>query len=102
MGISGFNVMLPYHVSAPAEILQELCGRVIPPLSFECFCKKMRLFDENLPVFSVKLLYWYKLSRYKRSRSLRTKINFREYKLSRMAPFKNIAGINFRDRLKFW
>ena len=29
------------------------------------------------------------------------KINFREYKLSRMGPFKNSAGINFRDRGKF-
>ena len=59
------------------------------------------------------ILYWYKLSRVqtfaginfrgdKLSRSPRAKINFREYKLSRMVPLKNLAGINFCDRLKFW
>ena len=38
----------------------------------------------------------------KLSRSPRAKINFRGYKLSRMVPFRNFAGINFRDRMKFW
>ena len=39
---------------------------------------------------------------YQLSRSLRAKINFREYKLPRMAPFRNFGGINFRDRMEFW
>ena len=33
----------------------------------------------------------------KLSRSPRAKIDFREYKLSRMDPFPNVVGINFRD-----
>ena len=38
----------------------------------------------------------------KLSRSPRAKINFCGYKLSRMVPFRNFAGINFRDCMKFW
>ena len=38
----------------------------------------------------------------KLSWSPRAKINFRRYKLSRMVHFRNFAGINFRDRMKFW
>ena len=37
----------------------------------------------------------------KLSRSPRAKINFREYKLSRMGPFKNLASKNLRHRGKF-
>ena len=44
----------------------------IPSILYSCY----------IQLYSVSILYW--------------------YKLSRMVPFSNFAGINFRDRMEFW
>ena len=73
------------NVSSATRVFPQIFSKINFLNKFQCF---------NYKVCQVKL------NSTKFSGSSRAKINFGKYNISRMGPFKNLAGINFRDRGK--